>query len=363
LKILGIATSSTKSALSQHDAASFAVKSLGSDASAERGLRNLYRLSSVENRHTFLSAEGGQKSAFQSFYPPRNQPEELGPTTAERLALFTRGATQLAIPVARNALKNSKIEASEVTHIVTVSCTGFEAPGFDFQLIWELNLPSSVQRTHIGFMGCHAAVNALRVAQAFAAQGGVVLVVCVELCSLHFSYAEGADQTVANSLFSDGAAAVVVANRQGDLSRTDLIKLSDFGSDIIPNSNDAMAWRVTDNGFQMSLSPKVPALIAGSIEATLAGWLAKRSLSVGKIGGWAIHPGGPRVLDAAQRALALTDQLMSPSRDVLAKHGNMSSPTVLFIIEKLIELRAPLPWMVLGFGPGLVAEFGLIDSQ
>ena len=192
----------------------------------------------------------------------------------------------------------------EITHLVTVSCSGFSAPGFDLAIVEELGLPPGVSRTHVGFMGCHGALNGLRVAKAFAEadSSACVLLCAAELCSLHHQYGWQPDQIVANALFADGAAALVA--RQGEAADAGW-RLLDQASIVVPGSSEMMSWRVRDHGFQMSLSSELPSLIGQRLEPWLTAWLARHGFSIPQIASWAIHPGGPRILSSCSSALEL----------------------------------------------------------
>jgi predicted naringenin-chalcone synthase len=254
------------------------------------------------------------------------------------------------------ALAESGFDAASLTHLVTVSCTGFVAPGLDFALITELGLRPTVARTHVGFMGCHGALNGLRVANAFATAelSARVLVCAVELCSLHYYYGSAADKLIANAIFADGAAAVVgCAGEPADWS------LRASGSCLIPDSADDMGWTVGDHGFEMALSRRVPGLIASHLRRWIESWLGDNALSLADVRSWAVHPGGPKIVSAVEEALALPAEALAPSRAVFAEYGNMSSPTVLFVLRRLREQNAQRPCVALGFGPGLVAEAAL----
>jgi predicted naringenin-chalcone synthase len=231
----------------------------------------------------------------------------------------------------------------------------------EIQLTKALRLPVSVLKTHVGFMGCHGALNGLRVAQAFceADPTAQVLLCAVELCSLHYHYGWDGEKMVANALFADGAAAVVVLPKGSDSSGTLCLKAT--GSCLVPDSEDAMTWRIGDHGFEMTLSPRVPDLIAAYLRPWLAQWLTTQGLSLEDIRTWAVHPGGPRILGAVAESLELPEQALAASQEVLAHCGNMSSPTILFILKRLQQSNAPGPWVALGFGPGLVAEAALIE--
>jgi predicted naringenin-chalcone synthase len=243
-----------------------------------------------------------------------------------------------------------------VTHLVTVSCTGFVAPGLDRDLIHTLRLAPTVERTHVGYMGCHGALNGLRVARAFtgADPGARVLVCAVELCSLHYHYGWDPEKLVANALFADGAAAV--AGCPAAAAPRGAWRVAATGSCLVPASADAMSWVVGDHGFEMALSRRVPELIARHLRPWLQGWLERQGVPLAEVGSWAIHPGGPRILEAVEEGLELPRSASEASRAVLAECGNMSSATVLFVLDRLRARGARLPCVALAFGPGLAAE-------
>jgi predicted naringenin-chalcone synthase len=207
-------------------------------------------------------------------------------------------------------------------------------------------------------MGCHGAINGLRAALAIgqADTKARVLLCAVELCSLHYRFAWEPERLVANALFADGAAAVVAG---GDDCGTDAWRLKATGSCLIPDSQPAMSWRIGDHGFEMTLDACVPELIEGHLRPWLSQWLVEHGLSLEQIGSWAVHPGGPRILAAIEKSLELPESATAVSREVLSQYGNMSSPTVLFILNRLRERGARLPCVALGFGPGLFAEAAL----
>jgi predicted naringenin-chalcone synthase len=208
-------------------------------------------------------------------------------------------------------------------------------------------------------MGCHGAINGLRVARAFSDSDleARVLLCAVELCGLHYHYGWDPQKIIANAIFADGAAAVAGApDRQMSAGAW---RVMATGSCLIPDSREAMSWTIGDHGFEMTLSKHVPALIREHLRPWLDGWLARHGLRRETIASWAIHPGGPRVLEAIAESLTLSGEQLAASREVFATHGNMSSPTVLFILEHLRAQQAPLPCVALGFGPGLIAECAL----
>ncbi len=367
-------------------------------------MHRIYRGTSVDARGAvIMEACSDHSRATQSLFPirlhddapPASFQSQAGehtqqtaslaldaPTTGDRMKVWLRELTPLAIEAARSALRDSGFSSNSVTHLVTASCTGFASPGIDHAVMQELDLKATVQRVHVGFMGCHGAINALRVAQGMIAlnAANVVLLIAAEACSVHFQTENlTPDRIIANALFADGAGACVLAGCDAPAARIDTLHppaddrvreccclgiLKSTASWAVPHSEHAMSWTIGDQGFVMSLSKDVPALIEGTIAVSLGAWLDQHALKVGDIPAWCIHPGGPKVLDAVQRALGLSDAAMEPSRRVLREHGNMSSPTVLAILKSQTEMirTVPTPCVLLAFGPGLTCEAALIGN-
>lgn len=360
--LLGIGTAVPEFEIEQADAAQQASQLCCATAQQQRTLKALYRRAGVTKRHSVvLTSSTNGHPAQQSFYRQSEQ-KPAGPTTADRMAAYDSFAAPLAIEAAQQALLDAGVENAEVTHLITVSCSGFAAPGVDLAMIRELELPPTTARTHIGFMGCHGALNAMRVAKAFvdSMPEACVLLCAVELCSLHHQYVWQPDQIVANALFSDGAAAVVIRAGQQNL-KDDAWRLVDLRSAVIPESADYMQWKIGDHGFQMSLSPQVPALIDRHLRAWMSRWLAEHDLTIEQVGSWAIHPGGPRIVEACAKALTGSSDCLIDSLAVLAECGNMSSPTVLFILDRLRRRQAERPCVALAFGPGIAIEAALLE--
>jgi predicted naringenin-chalcone synthase len=358
--ITGVGTAVPREMISQDDAARLAVELAGESAGQVATIRSLYRRTGVRKRHSALiTSSTNGRPATQSFFAIATDIGDRGPTTGDRMRCYERVALELASRAARAALCSSKTDADEIDQLVTVSCTGFSAPGVDVGLVEGLRLKRGVARTHVGFMGCHGALNGLRVAAALgnAAPASKVLLCCVELCSIHHQYAANPQQVVANALFSDGAAAIVGVSSDATNRPWRLI---DQFSYILPETAGLMAWRIGDNGFDMRLSPRVPGVIKEIVRPWLGEQLARHAMSIEDVQGWAIHPGGPRVLTACAESLELEDASLEPSRRVLADYGNMSSPTVLFILDRLRVQGGCLPCVVLAFGPGLTIEAALI---
>lgn len=361
LTIRGIGTAVPAHRASQNDAVALARHLIADSPERLALLERIQRRTRVHTRHSVLLESGEPESPIAErlpFYGERN------PSTGERMQRFVRHAGPLALTAARRALADAGVAAERVTHLVTVSCTGFQAPGFDLELIARLPLHPDVERTQVGFMGCHGSLNGLRVARAFveADPQACVLLCSLELCSLHLHYGWDPEKVVANALFADGAAALVgMADRGEPLQRPGLRAVAS-GSTVIPDTAELMSWTIGDHGFAMGLSPQVPAAVARHLRPWLERWLRRHDLEIGAIGAWALHPGGPRILQASATALGLAPEQIAVSETVLREHGNMSSATILFILERLRRATAPGPWLALAFGPGLTVEAALLDT-
>jgi predicted naringenin-chalcone synthase len=365
--ILGLGTAVPPTRVTQEAAAGIARSLCCRTAEQETWLPLMYQHTGIQSRHLAFDRQVVEDvlhgtTNSQSIFLPTGRDDDRGPTTAERMRVYFEEAGPLALRAARQALTQASLDAEAITHLVTVSCTGMKAPGVDYELIQGLGLAATVQRTHIGFMGCHGAINGLRVARAFADSEpeARVLLCATELCVLHYYYGWDPQKIIANALFADGAAAVVGASdRLATAAGTWSVTAA--GSCLIPDSREAMSWTIGDHGFEMTLSKRVPNLIHEHLRPWLEKWLAHHGLSREAIGSWAIHPGGPRILDAIATALELSEDQLAASREVFAEYGNMSSPTVLFIVKHLRSRAAPLPCVGLAFGPGLIAESVLIE--
>ena len=359
-RLLGLGTALPPDRLTQADSLQFSLdRTEDADANSRR-LAALYRRAGVQQRHL---------SVAHDFYPPGNEPG-----TAARMNAYAERAVALAAEASVAALAESGCEVPSITHLVTVSCTGFSAPGVDLGLVRHLDLSPDIARAHVGFMGCHGLLNGLGVARAFASQPNARVLVCaVELCSLHFGYGWDPDRLVAHSLFADGAAALVLgtpdtAPAPAPATSTSTSTGADWtlratGSHLLPDSADAMTWRIGDHGFEMTLSSRVPELVGAQLRPWLEDWLARHDLDLASVGSWAVHPGGPRILTECARALELPAGALDVSRDVLARCGNMSSATVGFLLQRLRAERSPGPCVALAFGPGLVIEAALFDGR
>ena len=279
--------------------------------------------------------------------------------TGARMERFVAEAMPLGKDAVSRALADAGVDAEDVGLFAVVSCTGYATPGLDILLARDLGMPATVQRLMVGHMGCYAAVPGLAaVSDAVAARGLTAVLLCVELTSLHVQPAtDEPQQMVAHALFSDAATAVVLTPSAPGLAVVDIAAKTDV------DHHTAMTWDVTDLGFRMGLSPTVPDVLAKHVRDVTDDLLAKHGLTVADVKGWAIHPGGPRIVDVCAGRLGLTDADVAASRDTLRDYGNCSSPTVLMVLDE-IRRRTPLASgdhvVAMAFGPGLTLYMTLL---
>ena len=301
----------------------------------------------IEHRYSSLEpaeAGGNEGPARNGFFRPGGFP-----STGPRMKVYEREAPLLAIEAVGKLLKDRS--PSEITHLIVVTCTGFAAPGVDQRLIQHFGLSPSVERVSVGFMGCAAALNALKVARHIvrAESKASVLVVAVELCTLHLQDNSDLEQLLCFSIFADGCAAALVSDEPKGF------ELDAFFSQILPEAADLIRWGIGDQGFDMLLSGRVPGAISNGLRENRPRISSAINLQVDT---WAVHPGGRSVLDAVEQSLSLTETALDHSRTVLRQFGNMSSPTILFVLERLL-LAPPSACdkgCALAFGPGLTIE-------
>lgn len=338
-----------------------------------RLIRMLCANAGIETRH----------SCTDDYYLPPQESRlapgvslDRSPSTAERMAIYEREAAPLGSNAARKALENyaekmsktTEDVAAQVTHLVVATCTGFFAPGLDFVLAQSLQLPQTVERTLIGFMGCSAMFNCLRCANQIvqANPAALVLVVSVELCTLHSQPDPLRDQLVGASFFADGASACLVGmphHLQGDF-----FKLTDFHTSMKPDTATEMVWQIGNYGFTLRLSPRIPDHLADAAPATLATLFPHDAPKF-----WAIHPGGKAIVDRLVKSFCLDECQIAASRAVLRQYGNLSSATILFVlaeIQRALTAEGSVnkssqqeshAGVAMAFGPGLVIEMARLE--
>jgi predicted naringenin-chalcone synthase len=327
--------------------------------------------SGIDRRYTVLQEMDGLESAEAPLFFDASTGLVLSPSTGLRNRVYAQEATGLFVRAAARALAACEgVEAADVTHVITVSCTGFFAPGPDYKIVRALGLRSDVARSHLGFMGCFAAFPALRQAKHIceAEPDAVVLVVSAELCTLHVRIADDLDTILGASLFGDGAAAAVVTGRD-DGSTRPVLRLDRFATALTPVGEEAMAWNIGDNGFEMVLGTYVPHIIdehiIGALAPLLAGDPSLQGLPAAHIPHWAIHPGGRSILDKVESKLQLSPEQLAPARETLRDYGNMSSATVLFVLKHILDqpsVDAEERICAMAFGPGLTVESALMTK-
>ena len=277
------------------------------------------------------------------------------PSTANRMKRFEATAPGLAVEAAE-AL-DLRGRTRDITHVIVTSCTGLAAPGIDLLLVQRLGLNPSVERTVVGFMGCYAAVNALKLARhtVRSEPAAVVLVVSIELCTLHLQQSVDLEQLLSFLVFGDGCAAAIVSGQAEGFA------LDSFKALLVPENADQITWNIRDQGFDMVLSGGVPASVGAALRAGRDVMLG--NASVGDIDLWAVHPGGRSVLDAVETALEINEEALATSREVLRQNGNMSSATILFVLRDLMVRAEPgMRGCGMAFGPGLTAETLLFSA-
>lgn len=363
IRILGLATALPEHSAAQEGAARFQARVIEASARGEERDRALalvdrvYSRSGIARRASVIADfAAGEPSAFR-FFPQRWDLEPF-PTTSQRMAFYEHASVDLAERAARAALADAGAAPSSVTHLVLVSCTGFFAPGPDCVLRERLGLRPETARTIIGFQGCYAGFAGLRTAAAIASgdAAAAVLLVCVELCSLHFQKSLDAGVLVAQSIFGDGAAAALFgASPHGGGGKAELLAARSFHED--DGDGEAMSWRIGDHGFVMRLSGEVPRRLQESAPDFTARLLADAGIAEACSCRWAIHPGGRRIVEAIGSALRLPDEALRPSLEALSRQGNVSSASIFFVLERLLPaMSAGERCAALGFGPGLTLE-------
>ncbi len=360
----GIETAVPKSAYSQEYARQFMRELPVYSDKHKRFLDRIYERSAIETRHTVIDDYGKPVDEYR-FYPPSSDllPE---PPLQKRNDIFIHEANRLSLEAAQKLLDGRYgAVTADVTHVVTASCTGFSAPGFDFYLAKSLPLRRSIHRFHVGFMGCYAAFPALKMAHSIclADPKAVVLVVATELCTLHFQQRLEADFIISNALFADGTGAALVTARSWEGVRRPRLSLERFSSVVVPDSEEEMTWKIGSVAFDMRLSAYVPKFIGANIRKIVGDLAADLGVALADIVHWAIHPGGRAILERSEEALELDSTALEHSYRILRDYGNMSSATILFVLKAHLDAGGNGTLFATAFGPGLTVESALMNKH
>jgi predicted naringenin-chalcone synthase len=358
-KILSVGTAVPEYRHSQDDILDFMQRVYAQGEAGNRKLKFLYRQSGIDTRYSVIPDYSLPASEWKFFNASENL--EPFPTLEQRMQRYHDYAAGLSVKAIEDCLGDFPVQ--RITHLITVSCTGMSAPGLDLELLELLQLPATTFRTSINFMGCYAAIHALKIADAFckADKDTNVLIVCTELCTLHFQKKPTPDNLTSSLLFGDGSAAVLIT---GDTTLPGL-NIDHFYSTIAWKGKQDMAWELSSSGFLMTLSGYVADLIEGDFDKLVSGALGSAHLDKDEITHWCIHPGGKKILEAVHKSLAFTNGQLQQCYEVLRDYGNMSSPTVLFVLKAIMNsLEEKRPCRILGaaFGPGLTMETFILSA-
>lgn len=348
--------------IAQSQIADFMVKAMHLDRMQERKLRAVFRASGIEYRHSVLG-DFGKLSDFTFFH--HDHRAGSFPSTRERMEQFRQHAAMLSVEAATRAF-GERYRGGDFSHLITVCCTGMYAPGLDYEIMNRCGLPQTIHRVSLNFMGCYAAVSALRTADAFcrADSKARILIVCTELCSLHFQQDFNEDNLLANALFADGSAALIV---EASAPASPAFKLLSFRSIVHQNGAHDMAWNIGDNGFEMKLTSYVPELIRTGIWNLATTCTEESGLKVEDISYFAVHPGGKRILEIVEKQLGVLRSTNRFAHEILRCFGNMSSPSVLFVLRLIHESLSGADHgkhvLSFAFGPGLTMESMLLQVE
>ncbi len=328
----------------------------------DRKLKYLYHQSGIDTRYFAVSDElPGDQS---SFYP--SEGAIAFPDLESRMKIYEEEALPLSVTSIKDCI-NGKIDKKEITHLITVSCTGMSAPGLDLQVMEEMDLPVDIFRTSVNFMGCYAAIHALKLADAICKndKNANVIIVCTELCSLHFQNNPTPDNLASSLLFADGSAAILVTHDDNSMEG---LHIKNFYSQVSFKGKKHMSWQLSSSGFLMTLSGYIPDLLHEDFNEFTNTALKNGECNKEEITHWCIHPGGKRILKLLQRSLKIDEESLSQSYRVLKNYGNMSSPTILFVLKEIMDAlnageNKKANIFGAAFGPGLTMESFLLTHD
>lgn len=352
-RIISIGTAVPAYCHQQNDILQFMQKVYAVSEAEQRRLRFLYHQSGIQQRYSVIPDYSRDVHDWK-FYPQAEGLEPF-PGLEQRMAVYHKKAPQLSVDAIRDCI-DGVLHANEITHLITVSCTGMSAPGLELQVMELMALEKNIFRTAVNFMGCYAAIHAMKLADALCKsdEKANVLVVCTELCTLHFQREATTDNITSSLLFGDGAASILIS---GDDNRKEGLHIKHFYSEVIPKGKRDMAWELSSTGFLMTLSGYVPELIEQDFEGIVARSLVKNNLCSRDVTDWCIHPGGKRILQAIEQSVPIAKEKLGASYKVLHDYGNMSSATILFVLKELLQDKKEKRNIFgAAFGPGLTIE-------
>lgn len=359
-RIVSIGTAVPEYKHSQDDILKFMLRAMPKEAEKEKRLLSyIFKKSGISNRYSVLPDFNMTNDAALF-----GLQQDLVPSVEDRMQIYLQKAPELLVKAIDKCLEN--VDRNQITHIITVSCTGLSAPGLDVELVDQLGLADSVERSCVNFMGCHGGFHALKQAFYICSHHphANVLIADVELSTIHFQNNTSNDEMLANTLFADGAAAVLVSGVDSDYSSE--VDINNFHSKLVLKGKSAMAWNVSSQGFLMNLSTQVPDLISHDFQQLLKPVFEKDlpNLNIDDVI-WAFHPGGLRVLDSITKIAGITKEQIKASYSVLEKYGNMSSCTIFFVLEQLMQeiTSSEKPVVAAGFGPGLSMEVMILNAN
>jgi len=359
--IHSIATANPPYKYEQSQVRDFVKEQLPAGSMAQRITHRVYTSSGIETRYSAIP-DLFEKYDGESFFRKDSEQKLQTPDTKFRNDWYIRHSKPLFTEVCKNALEESEFSTKDITHLITVSCTGFYAPGPDYFIVRELGLNVSVQRYHLGFMGCYAAFPAMRLAKSICESqpDAVVLIADLELCSIHLQFKEDSDSIISGSVFADGAAGMVISSRKPQLG----IEILALETSLTNSEEQDMAWTIGNTGFDMVLSAYVPRIIEAELGSLINPFLEKHKLSKADLDTWAVHPGGKSILQKTEQSLGINAEQLKFSYSILNEFRNMSSATILFILEKILNDQSiqNSTFPALAFGPGLTVEFGLLKK-
>lgn len=352
-KIISIGTAVPAYCHQQLDILQFMQTVYAANETDKRKLRFLYQQSGIKQRYSVIS-DYSQSAEDWTFYPQTENLEPF-PSLEQRMTVFNKQAPLLSVEAVRNCLDQTH-DQKKITHLITVSCTGMSAPGLDLQILELMELEKNISRTSVNFMGCYAAIHALKIADAIckADLNANVLIVCTELCTLHFQRDATPDNITSSLLFGDGSAAILVSSDENEHKG---LHIDNFYSEVIPKGKRDMSWELSSNGFLMTLSGYVPDLIEEDFEKIVDRALGKETLSKEDISHWCIHPGGKRILEAIHKSLGFSNGQLASSYKVLSEFGNLSSASIVFVLKEMLQEEKQMKKLFgAAFGPGLTVE-------